>query len=266
MSVKAFSPVSGNGVIDQAHAHLAHLVGEAASRWRLGCGEDRLVETVRLFREELARHCAVEETIMHAMRANDEAAHRAEHAELLAAVDRLLDDIAKGGSRAAAAATIDTMERILFEHEVVVDGVFLASLRSRAAAQSAGVLLPWTESLSVGIDVIDAHHFALVNALNDLHEAWRSGAPASEIGMLLRKLHRLALHHFAEEERLLAGQPGVEEHADHHRLLLGELDRLGARHEAAEVDAGSVAQDFLQYWVLDHILRSDRPHFQKLKS
>ncbi|MBF0334711.1 MAG: hypothetical protein HQL40_13870, partial [Alphaproteobacteria bacterium] len=82
MSAKAFSPVSGNGVIDQAHAHLAHLVGEAASRWRLGCGEDRLVETVRLFREELARHCAVEETTMHAMRANDEAAHRAEHAEL----------------------------------------------------------------------------------------------------------------------------------------------------------------------------------------
>lgn len=264
MPAKPFSPVSGNEVIDHAHAHLAHLVGDAATRWRLGCGEDRLRESVRLFRDELARHCAVEETIMHAMRSGDEAAHRREHADLLAKVDRLLDELAQGASRATAAATIDTMERILFEHEVVVDGVFLASLRTRATGQP-GALLPWTEDMSVGVEAMDQHHFALVSALNGLHEAWARGAPASETGLLLRKLHRLALHHFADEERLLAGQPGLAEHAGHHLLLLGELERLAARHESGEADVGSVAKDFLQYWVIDHILRSDQPHFQTLK-
>ena len=82
--------------------------------------------------------------------------------------------------------------------------------------------MPWTPSLSVGVDHIDEQHKTLFEKAEKLFEAGRNHESKQYIGELLVFLDRYTKEHFAEEEKymLKIGYPGYAEQKRHIMLLL----------------------------------------------
>ena len=75
------------------------------------------------------------------------------------------------------------------------------------------MLWQWDESLSVGINVIDAQHKRIVQYINELATARDNGDRAT-IGKVLDGMIDYTVTHFAFEESLMerAGYPILREH------------------------------------------------------
>jgi hemerythrin len=97
------------------------------------------------------------------------------------------------------------------------------------------VTADWTEAMSVGVDLLDAHHRHIWRRIRHVANAVSAGR-ADEVRAALRFLHTyLVAHHFEEEEWMLeAGYPGAREHV---RLHAEIVDRVRCGSEAGQPDA-----------------------------
>jgi hemerythrin len=121
--------------------------------------------------------------------------------------------------------------------------------------------LKWEADLSVGIDVLDAHHKELILIINRLHEAKEKGL--GEVLMeIVSELFNYANYHFGAEEALFEEKdyPHALEHSEQHlefRERLGELrDMVEAGIESAQDDLLS----FLNSWWTNHIKEHDKKY------
>ena len=82
------------------------------------------------------------------------------------------------------------------------------------------------------------------------------------IGNLLQRLGSYVSFHFRTEEALMTGLPQAEKHASEHlhqhRLFVEQLAVMRARAEHESDGATSQLVDFLNGWLYDHILKTDR--------
>jgi hemerythrin len=93
----------------------------------------------------------------------------------------------------------------------------------------------WTEAMSVGVDLLDAHHRHIWRRIRQVANAVADGK-ADELRAALRFLHTyLVVHHAEEEEWMLeAGYPGAREHTRLHNEI---MERVRGASEAALADA-----------------------------
>jgi hemerythrin len=112
-----------------------------------------------------------------------------------------------------------------------------------------GVMADWTDSMSVGVDLLDAHHRHIWRRIRHVANAVSDGR-ADEVRASLRFLHTyLAAHHLEEEEWMLdAGYPGAREHARMHAEILERVRRAseGAADAKALFEAAEWAARTLQ--------------------
>jgi hemerythrin-like metal-binding protein/diguanylate cyclase (GGDEF)-like protein len=115
----------------------------------------------------------------------------------------------------------------------------------------------WSPRYEVGVDVLDGQHRELLEHINRLGDALRSGQDFDQLVDTLKELVRYTEHHFGTEERLM-DELGArsERHRAEHRRLLDSLMRFTLR-----LDADGVMQSaaFLQDWLYRHIDEVDRP-------
>jgi hemerythrin len=120
----------------------------------------------------------------------------------------------------------------------------------------------WSSDLETGVRAIDRQHEELIGMLNELDAAHAGGCPQSVLDDVLQRLGTYVIFHFGTEEALMAGLPHNEEHARQHRHEhAGFIDKLtGLRAQA--VDNGRQTMealiDYLNEWLYQHILKSDR--------
>ena len=120
----------------------------------------------------------------------------------------------------------------------------------------------WSSDLETGVRAIDRQHEELIGMLNELDAAHAGGCPQSVLDDVLQRLGTYVIFHFGTEEALMAGLPHNEEHARQHRHEhAGFIDKLtGLRAHA--VDNGRQTMealiDYLNEWLYQHILKSDR--------
>ncbi len=131
----------------------------------------------------------------------------------------------------------------------------------RTENKGSNVLIPWNDSLSVGIQEIDEQHKVLVDLLNELHRAITEhhGSDAA-IGILDRLVEYTRIH-FSVEESLMRvlDYPGYEEHKQHHEQLIEQVYELrgkvgNGKHISFEL------LHFLKSWLTRHILEDDRDY------
>jgi hemerythrin len=86
------------------------------------------------------------------------------------------------------------------------------------------VSVKWTEGVSVGVDVIDAHHRHIWRRIRQVGSAAAEGR-AEEFRAALRFLHTYLVAHHTEEEQwmLEAGYPGAREHARLHVEIVDSI-------------------------------------------
>ena len=131
-------------------------------------------------------------------------------------------------------------------------------------------LIEWKESLSTGIDVIDADHKLLISLTNQLYDAMESGQTRDVVESVLNVLEEYVDTHFAREELLMkkAGYPHLEAHCDEHKVLAEKVKTMMAR--CTQDDHPTNDQellDFLKSWLTEHIMGVDmhyRPFMQNV--
>lgn len=120
----------------------------------------------------------------------------------------------------------------------------------------------WSSKLETGIRSIDLQHEELIGMINELDEAHLAGDNQGLLNNVLQRLGSYVTFHFRTEEALMASLPQAEkyasEHLHQHRLFVEQLAAMRARAERESDGATSQLVDFLNGWLYDHILKTDR--------
>ncbi len=122
-------------------------------------------------------------------------------------------------------------------------------------------LFKWTESFSVGNDLIDGDHKHLIDLINKLFGAISSGQGNAVLGEILSELICYVETHFQREEVLMQqiGYAGFEKHKAAHDKLMAEVEELQARFADGLVVSPMSVFNFLGDWLFKHIKACDVP-------
>ena len=116
----------------------------------------------------------------------------------------------------------------------------------------------WTDTMSVGIERIDAQHRQLLDAINDLHEAVGAGKGREVREALFQVLAEYVGTHFSTEEELMRRHqyPDIDSHKRAHEGFTAKVRLF--RQEAAEGDVSDEVLTFLKGWLVNHDILIDR--------
>jgi hemerythrin len=121
--------------------------------------------------------------------------------------------------------------------------------------------LEWTESLSVGVDIIDGQHKELFRRFGDLIDACHEGHGKERIAELLGFLDDYVVFHFGEEEKLMQnyGYPDIESHRHEHATFVHRLQYLKQVFHAEGPTQTLVSKTvrILLNWIVKHIKSVD---------
>ncbi len=122
--------------------------------------------------------------------------------------------------------------------------------------------MPWTQNLSVGVDLIDDQHKKLFEMAEQLFEAGRQRKAKDFIAELLGFLDGYTKKHFADEEKymLKIGFPGYDSQKKSHDDFIHQLKILEKDYESS---GGNVvllinANQIILDWLLKHISVDDK--------
>jgi hemerythrin len=115
----------------------------------------------------------------------------------------------------------------------------------------------WTQSLAVGIDLIDEQHKMLFQRANDVSQSLDSGQGLTQIIKTLDFLIDYTLFHFSTEENHMKANryTGFEAHQASHRELINTLNDLERdfKEEGATNQLAEALNSFLNNWLVKHI-------------
>jgi len=120
----------------------------------------------------------------------------------------------------------------------------------------------WKQEYSVGNDLMDKQHQAIIEMINKMHEAMQVGKGGIEAGNIITEMIDYSVMHFAAEEELMKKIHYVELNAhmkEHNAFMIKAADFQN------QIDSGSftLSMDiitFLRDWLTDHILVNDKAY------
>jgi len=120
----------------------------------------------------------------------------------------------------------------------------------------------WDDSLSIGIQLIDDQHKALIQRLSDVCEAASLRQGTREILKTLDFLVEYTEHHFSDEEKHMqeTNYPGLEKQKREHQefnAILKDMNRDFDEEGAIQALADSI-QTLLMNWLATHIKVVDK--------
>lgn len=124
--------------------------------------------------------------------------------------------------------------------------------------------IDWIEEYSVGVELIDEQHRYILELLDELFDAIASTRTDQEIGDIINRLVAHAALHFATEEDYFDqfGYADAEDHKARHRELTARVVDFKARYAAGEKDIASEIVEFLEGWLIGHIMETDKKYMK----
>jgi hemerythrin len=121
-------------------------------------------------------------------------------------------------------------------------------------------IILWSDKLTVGIATIDSHHQVLIDHINRLYEANRTGKAEVELGGILDKLIDYTGYHFNYEESLMAQNDysGLPIHKSAHTALIKQVKDLQEKLNKGQSGLSIHVISFLKDWLTNHILGEDK--------
>jgi len=127
----------------------------------------------------------------------------------------------------------------------------------------------WDDNLSIGVDLIDEQHKALIQRLNDVHKAADVQQGPMEITRTLGFLEEYTEYHFSEEEKHMQenNYPGLEIQQQEHQKFKDLLKKFGEefKEEGATVNLAEDIKNLLANWLIKHISGIDKEFGSFLK-
>jgi hemerythrin len=116
--------------------------------------------------------------------------------------------------------------------------------------------------LLTGDDHLDAQHRELFRRIGELLEASRARRSRDEVGRLLDFLGDYVVHHFADEEALMASAayPGLEAQRAEHQRFVKDFAALYEEYKGDGPGPLFVirVENRVTAWLREHIYRTDR--------
>lgn len=118
----------------------------------------------------------------------------------------------------------------------------------------------WDERLNVGSEVIDNQHKVLFDLIKDLKHAIHAKVGKKLVDTLFGVLRDYAFAHFQSEEDYLGSHPRFGDHCLEHYRLLKVLNSVILDYRNNRVQDVESVSDFLESWLLEHIVDFDKVH------
>ncbi|MHA1576722.1 MAG: bacteriohemerythrin [Candidatus Thorarchaeota archaeon] len=121
--------------------------------------------------------------------------------------------------------------------------------------------IEWTNSLSVGVDLIDEQHKMLIQKIADLAEAVNKTQGEEKILKTLGFMVEYTDFHFSAEEQLMKehNYSGMDYHLKQHAQFVQMLNNLEEdfKEDGATRDLGTSINTYLINWLVNHIQKVD---------
>jgi len=124
------------------------------------------------------------------------------------------------------------------------------------------VLIEWIPAYSVKIKKFDEQHEKLVDLINQLHAAMKSGQGVTVIGIIIQSLVQYTYTHFADEIKLLQenGYPETVLQKAEHEKFVKELVSFQQQYHDGSVMLTMNVLMFLKEWLINHIQGEDKKY------
>ncbi len=123
-------------------------------------------------------------------------------------------------------------------------------------------IIKWKDCYSVGITTFDEEHHVLVRVVNELYEALRDKKGDEALEKLLAILVEYTEKHFSHEEQNMDKYafPDAADHKEQHIILKNKIIDYQQKIASGETGLSPEIMKFLRYWLLGHIVETDK-HF-----
>jgi len=121
-------------------------------------------------------------------------------------------------------------------------------------------MIPWDDSILVGIPTVDSDHKDIVEHINQFIAAIESDAKVGTIHDAFRRMEHRIYRHLAVEENMLEalGYVNTAEHKNSHAKLLDQLDRIwGDMLSDFAFRPDDAARKWLESWLFQHVRSED---------
>jgi methyl-accepting chemotaxis protein len=119
--------------------------------------------------------------------------------------------------------------------------------------------ITWDESISVKIDLFDTHHKKLIDLINQLYKAMEKGDGNNVLIPIIDELVEYTVYHFSAEEKVFKkyNYPDTARHIEQHRGFVKKAQDLQRDVKKGSAVLTNDVLDFLQDWVINHIMKVD---------
>ena len=117
----------------------------------------------------------------------------------------------------------------------------------------------WGQILSIEVDEIDEDHRKLVDIFNILTHSLAEGESPDYLASIIEELINCTVWHFSHEERLMLkyGYEETEKHKARHQELIKSAKEWQHKILQAEKSVTDEDIEFLEHWLVEHILTDD---------
>lgn len=129
-------------------------------------------------------------------------------------------------------------------------------------------LITWSPKYSVGIPSIDEQHKKLVDIINELNDAMKTGKSKEVLNHVLTSLVDYTKVHFKYEEDLF-NKFGYQEKLSHkmsHDKLTKQVIDFYDNYQKGKISLSIDLMSFLSKWLIDHIIGEDLKYSEFLKN
>jgi len=122
-------------------------------------------------------------------------------------------------------------------------------------------LIIWSEDYSVNVPILDADHRKLIEMINTLHDAMKTGKGKDVLEKIISDATAYTLQHFVNEEKLMIQHkyPDYQEHKRIHEEFIKKIADLKKQYESRQLQSSSMLST-LQSWLVTHITNVDKKY------
>lgn len=126
--------------------------------------------------------------------------------------------------------------------------------------------ITWKSEYSVGNEKLDQQHQKLIELINKLHEAMKTGKAGKEIGLIVDEMVDYAKFHFEAEEKLMTEKKyiGLGSQKNEHAAFIKKTAEFQNEIKSGKLAVSLEVLNFLKDWLTNHILVSDMKYSGKI--
>ncbi len=127
--------------------------------------------------------------------------------------------------------------------------------------------IEWQKEYELGFREIDNQHKKLIGFIDNLINSINKRSTKTELTKILENLTDYAKYHFQTEEKYFKKfhYKETKRHIKEHQKFTKKIAELSKKHKNREIEISFELIDFLEDWLIDHLMNEDQKYVQCFK-